>query len=161
MKTIIVGIGNPILGDDGIGIHVVRTLKKQLTNDSSLCIEEAYTGGMNLLDLLKGYERAILIDAVSFSQMNPGIVKQYALDSFQTIHANNPHDVSFPEALRLAETLGDKQLPKDIVIIGVNVPYLCNEFSESLSPKIQQSIPEAVNLVKTILVANKKTKRNN
>ncbi|MBU1941107.1 MAG: hydrogenase maturation protease, partial [Candidatus Thermoplasmatota archaeon] len=63
MKTIILGVGNPILSDDGVGLHVIQQLKKCIKNPQ-IHLDEALTGGMNLLDLLIGYDKAIIIDAV-------------------------------------------------------------------------------------------------
>ncbi len=64
MKTIVLGIGNPILQDDGVGIHVINELRQHL-KDSRVIVDIAYTGGMNLLDLIRGFDKVILIDAVT------------------------------------------------------------------------------------------------
>ena len=68
MKTIVLGVGNPILQDDGVGIHVANQLKQHV-NHPNVTIDEALTGGMNLLDLITGYDKAILIDAVNIKKM--------------------------------------------------------------------------------------------
>ena len=86
MKTIIVGIGNPILCDDGVGIHVAQQLKHHIT-DPQVTIDEAFTGGMNLLDLLIGYERAILIDAVKTQDAKKGEVKRFSLQDMSSVHS--------------------------------------------------------------------------
>ena len=151
MKTIVVGIGNPILGDDGVGIHIIRNLQKTHEYPDHICFEEAATGGMNLVDLIHGFDKAILIDAVSFDEKEKGLVELYCLDSFSTLHATNPHDVSFPEALSLAHQLGDKEIPKEICILGVNIKANPSEFSESLSPLIQKSVSTAVTMVDELL----------
>ena len=147
MKTIVVGIGNPILGDDGVGIYIVRNLQKKNFYHNDVCFEEAQTGGMNLLDIIRGYEKAILIDAVSLPGLNQGQIKKFKVEDLQTIHSQNPHDVSFPEALLLANTLGDVEIPKDITIIGVNLKRIPIEFSDSLSNEIKTCIPQAVAFV--------------
>ena len=72
MKTIVLGIGNLILSDDGVGIHVARELKKRIKN-KDITIDEAFTGGMNLLDLMIGYDKAIIIDAVKAGG-EPGMI---------------------------------------------------------------------------------------
>jgi len=159
MKTIVVGIGNPILGDDGVGIHILRSLQKQGKYPDHICFEEAPTGGMNLLDLIHGFDTAILIDAVSFDEKEKGLVELYSLDSFSTLHATNPHDVSFPEALSLAHQLGDSKIPKKICIVGVNIKSHPIEFTETLSPSVKNSIPRAVNMVDDLL--KRHTNKNN
>jgi len=145
MKTIVLGVGNPILQDDGVGVHVIDALRKQL-NTPAVTLETASTGGLNLLDVIRGYEKVILIDAVRLPGSQPGIVKRFLLSDFQTVHSNNPHDVSLSEALQLAEQLGDQQLPSTIVLIGITV-HDTYDFGEQLSKEVAVAIPTAVNLV--------------
>ena len=145
MKTIVLGVGNPILRDDGVGIHVANQLKQHVT-DSNIIIDEATTGGMNLLDLIIGYDKAILIDAINIKDAKVGEVKRFLLSDFSSVHSNNPHDVSLQEALKLAERLGEKNIPSEIVIIGIvlkKIPYI---FGEKLSPKIENAIPKALKM---------------
>jgi hydrogenase maturation protease len=146
-KVIILGIGNPILGDDGIGIHVVRKLKERLNELSDIVIDEAMTGGMNLLDAIIGFEKAILIDAVHLTDENIGEVKRFQLQDLGTVHSCNPHDVTLFESIKLAETLGEEEVPKDIVIIGIVLHELPIEFSEELSPQVASAIPKAIQIV--------------
>lgn len=147
MKTIILGIGNPILGDDGVGIHIARRLKEKLQNLDSVTIDEAQTGGMNLLDLMRGYDKAILIDAVCLPDSPHGDVKQFSITDVPTVHSCNPHDVSLPEAIELSKQIGDTNIPSEIQIIGVNIKKIPTEFSDSLSPKIESVISKAIDLV--------------
>ena len=145
MKTIILGIGNQILGDDGVGIHVANEVKKHIDNPD-ITIDEAMTGGMNLLDLLLGYEKAILIDAVKSDDGAQGEVRRISIGDFNTMHSCNPHDVSLIEAIDIAKKMGETRIPKEIIIIGImmkNIPY---EFGEDLSKEIAAIVPEAVNL---------------
>ena len=146
MKTIILGVGNPILCDDGAGIHVAHQLKQHIT-DQTITINEAYTGGMNLLDMMIGYDKAILIDTVYIAEAKNGEVKRLTLhDSGNTCHSSNPHDVSLQEALRLAEKLGEKNIPKEIIVIGIVVKEQPIHFGEQLSKNIQAAVPKAVEM---------------
>ena len=145
MKTIVLGVGNPILCDDGVGIHVARQIKEKI-NDPNIVVDEALTGGMNLLDLITGYDKAILIDAVNIKNAKVGEVKCFPLSSLPTFHSNNPHDATIMEALELAEKLGQKNIPKEIIVIGIvlkEIPYV---FGEKLSPKIAKAVPKAVKI---------------
>jgi hydrogenase maturation protease len=146
MRTIVLGVGNPILCDDGAGIHVAHQLKKQIT-DPSVTIDEAYTGGMNLLDMMIGYEKAILIDTVHVADAKNGDVKRLSLkDCVDVGHTSNPHDVSLQEALGLAEKLGEKQIPKEIVLIGIVVKEAPLHFGEHLSTHIAAAVPKAIEM---------------
>jgi len=145
MNTIILGVGNPILGDDGVGVHVSQELKKNI-KDPNITIDDAITGGMNLLDLIIGYDKAIIIDAVKTDKWQKGEVKRIQLGDFTTMHSCNPHDVSLNQAIEMAKIMGEKQIPKEIIIIGIIMDQIPCEFSEELSEKISQAVPKAVEL---------------
>jgi len=146
MKTIVIGVGNKILGDDGVGLHVVNELKKYIKNNSNVTIDEAVTGGMNLLDLLLGYEKAIIVDAVKSEDAEIGEIKRFSLGDFNTMHSCNPHDVSLIEAIDLARKMGEDRIPKEIIIIGIMMKQIPCEFKENLSKKISSAVPKAVEL---------------
>ena len=145
MKTIVLGVGNPILSDDGVGIHVANQLKQKI-NNPNITIDEALTGGMNLLDLILGYDKAIIIDAVKINNGEEGEVKRIPLGNFSTMHSCNPHDVSLTEAIQMAEKLGETKIPKEIVVIGIMMKKLSCEFGENLSEKIAMAVPKAIEM---------------
>ena len=144
MKTIILGVGNPILKDDGVGIHVVKALKHHIQG-KNITMEEAFTGGMPLVEKMAGYEKAIIIDAVKTKKCKVGEVMRLSLDDFATVHSFNPHDVSLSEALKVANEIGI-DVPKEIVIIGIAVNKAFS-FGEELSAKIAKAVPLAVEMV--------------
>ena len=146
-KTIILGVGNPILRDDGVGIHVAEELKKQIKKPD-ITIDNAFTGGMNLLDLMVDHDRAILIDAVKRKEGKLGDVNIFDLGELSAFHTCNPHDVSLPQALDLAKKLGHKRIPNDIKLVGINIGEFNSEFGEELSSEIAKAVPKAVDLVK-------------
>jgi hydrogenase maturation protease len=145
MKILVLGVGNLILKDDGVGVHVVNELKKQIQHPN-IDLEEAITGGMNLLDLLLGYDKAIIIDAVKSDNIKKGEVKRIDIGDFNTMHSCNPHDVSLIEAIEMAKKLGEDRIPKEIIIIGIMMEKIPCEFGEDLSEDIAAAVPEAVRL---------------
>lgn len=146
-KTIIIGVGNPILRDDGVGIHVAEELKKQIKKPN-VTIDSAFTGGMNLLDLMVDHDRAILIDAVKRKEGKLGDVNIFGLGELSAFHTCNPHDVSLTQAVTLAKKLGQNLIPKDIKIVGINIGELNCEFGEELSGEVAKAVPKAVEIVK-------------
>ncbi|MGA1819373.1 MAG: hydrogenase maturation protease [Thermoplasmatota archaeon] len=150
MTTIIVGIGNPILGDDGVGIHAARKLKEVL-KDRDIVIEEAYTGGMNLLDIIVGYDRAVLVDAVSVDDLGIGeVIVLEDAGAMSSAHSANPHDVSFPEALEVARKMGEKRIPEEIVLVGINIRTSL-DFNDELSVEVEESVSVALEVIKEML----------
>jgi hydrogenase maturation protease len=145
MKTIILGVGNQILGDDGVGVHVANELRKHI-QDPNIIIDEAITGGMNLLDLLLGYNKAIIIDAVKSETGENGEVKRIPLSDFSTMHSCNPHDVSLSEAIEMAKKVGETKIPKEIIVIGIMMKQIPCEFGDKLSKNIAMAVPKAVEM---------------
>lgn len=145
MKTIVLGVGNLILGDDGVGVHVANELKKQI-KDPNITVDEAITGGMNLLDLILGYDKAVIIDAVKSEEYKEGTVKRIPISDFNTMHSCNPHDVSLSEAIKMAKKLGETKIPSEIVVIGIILKEIPCEFGEKLSKDIAAAVPKAVEM---------------
>ncbi|MBU7025024.1 MAG: hydrogenase maturation protease [Theionarchaea archaeon] len=145
MKILVMGIGNPILTDDAVGILVVREVK-----DARAEIVEASVGGFSLLDYIRGYDAVIIVDAVKLG--NPlGTVS--ILDEPQisrALHASSSHDVSFSEAITLGKTLFPGEMPSRIVVVGIEVSDT-ETFSETPTEPVQKAVPEAADLVSQLL----------
>ena len=146
MKTIVLGVGNQILGDDGVGVHVANELKKHI-QQPDVAIDEAITGGMNLLDIILGYDKAIIVDAVKTETGKKGEVKRIPLNDFSTMHSCNPHDVSLTEAIEMAKKMGETGIPQEIIVIGVMMRHIPCEFGEKLSKDIAAAVPKAVEMI--------------
>jgi len=142
MKTIVLGVGNPILGDDGVGVWVVRALEGRL-DPKEATIMETSVAGLGLLDLLAGYDRAIIVDAIQTVGGKAGQIYRLASDAFDaTRHAASPHDVNFATALELGSRLG-LALPRQIVIFAIEVPE-ATTYSEECTPDVRGAIPVCV-----------------
>jgi hydrogenase maturation protease len=145
MKTLVLGLGNPILGDDGVGIRVARALEGRL-NRPEITVMETSTAGLGLLDLLAGYDRAIIVDAIQTGEGKVGQVYQLEPEAFNsTRHAASPHDVNLATALELGGRLGIN-LPKEIVIFAIEVENVTS-FSEQCTPEVGRAIPICVDRV--------------
>lgn len=141
----VLGLGNPILGDDGVGIRVARALEGRL-NRPEITVMETSTAGLGLLDLLAGYDRAIIVDAIQTGEGKVGQVYQLEPEAFNsTRHAASPHDVNLATALELGGRLGIN-LPKEIVIFAIEVENVTS-FSEQCTPEVGRAIPICVDRV--------------
>ncbi len=148
MKTLILGLGNPILGDDGVGFRIVEELKK-IIRAKDITIESVALAGLELLDLLSGYNRVIIVDAIQTGG-RAGQIYRLTPDALQpTSHAGTPHDVNFATALELGRKLA-VPLPEKIDIIAVEVAHVTS-FSEECTPEVKKAIPAAVKMVNQIL----------
>jgi hydrogenase maturation protease len=147
LKTLVVGLGNPILTDDGVGIHVVRAVAERCQPDDVI-FAEASVGGLRLLDALAGYRRVVLVDAIQTRDGRPGEIHRLSLrDLRASMHSGSSHDLSLPGALRLGRQIG-MTLPEDegVVIIAVEVADVLT-FGETCTPAVAAAIPRAVDAV--------------
>lgn len=152
-EILILGVGNPILSDDGVGIHVLNEIKKKHSNKPGLEFDDLSTGGLSLAERFIGYKRVIMIDALALENSTPGEVHRLTIDDFRkTKRMYCAHDCNLATAYDvLYEELGSEKLPDEIIIIGIEVEKF-DEFSESLSEKVAKAVPKAVTMVEDELL---------
>jgi len=152
MKTIVVGLGNPILGDDGVGWLVADEVKKQLPPDLPVDIDCLSLGGLSLMERLIGYQSAILIDAyVSDDEQGAIIVRKLDdLPNHAALHLTSVQDMSLQNAMKLGSQLG-VELPEDVTVVGILARHVY-DFSDELSPPVLNAIPKATQIVVELLM---------
>src|SRR5512141_2573174 len=147
MKTLVVGLGNPILGDDGVGWKVAEAVELQLSNvhakrpTSNVEVDCVALGGLSLMERMVGYERAIVIDSIGSGQHAPGEVYHFDLDDLydpSAGHTTAVHDMSLMTALKLGRSMG-AELPRQITVVAVESPYTY-DFTEELTPPVQAAV---------------------
>jgi hydrogenase maturation protease len=153
MKTLILGLGNPILTDDGVGIYVVRAAAARCQRDD-VTFAEASVGGLRLLDTIVGYQQVIIVDAIQTRNGKPGDVYRLQPNGLRaSLHSGSAHDLSLPGALTLGRRMG-MALPDDrsISILAIEAEDVLT-FGESCTPAVTAAIPRAVEAVMTRLEA--------
>ena len=158
MKSIVIGLGNPILGDDGVGWKVAEEVQKQLTSlpfpkgeGMQIDVEFLSLGGISLMEHLIGYERAILIDALACDQ-EPGTVitsKLSEMSDYSAFHTTSTHDTSLQNAIKLGTAMG-ADLPAQVIVVGI-ATHPVYDFSEELSLPVAQAISKAAQIVIELL----------
>jgi hydrogenase maturation protease len=119
MKTLILGLGNDLLGDDAIGLNAAAELGKRLDGQAEVRICRA--AGLALLDELVGYDRAIIIDAIHTGKHPTGTVLEMAIDDLRVIPGTSPHYVGLPEVMVIGRRLG-LPVPEEVNILAVEIP---------------------------------------
>ncbi len=157
----IFGLGNPLLGDDGVGWVIAQEvqtrlaiLQKDLEAKSNFRVEvdSLSLGGLSLMERLAGSQKAILIDSIVTGKHPLGTVLHFEMDDLpaETIgHLSSAHDVSLPTALEVGRSMG-VQLPQKIVIVAVE-SQIVYEFSDKLSPPVAAAVPEAATMAMQLL----------
>jgi len=146
VKVLVLGVGNPILSDDGVGIHVARELKKK--EIPGVDVEELAASGLELLDIVRGYDEVVIIDAIQTKGGNPGQLHVLEEKDFEkAIHGSSPHGINIATALALGRKLVPEEMPKRVVFFAVEAEDLVN-VSESLTPKVREALPRIVDQVR-------------
>ena len=145
MKTLILGVGNPILSDDGVGIHVARELGKKGLPE--VHVEELAASGLELLDVVLDFDKVIIIDAIQTTNGVPGQIHVLEERDFEkSVHGSSPHGVNIATALALGRKVVPERMPKKVVFIAVEAEDLIN-VKEQLTPKVQAALPRIVKMV--------------
>jgi len=142
-KIIVLGIGNSILGDDGIGLKVVNDLSKLVREPVDFIQTEEM--GFGLLDFMIDYEQAVIIDSIQAGGV-PGTIHLFSIDDFNPNSTVSNHYVGLPELGAMSAQMG-LNFPEKVNIIGIEIndPYkITDQFSEEIHEKYE-SILNKVN----------------
>lgn len=153
MKTVIIGLGNPILTDDSVGIRVSRAIRERLGQhgeadgrNDTVDIKEVYAGGIRLMDAMTGYDHAYIVDAMMTGRSMPGEVTEFDPDELcGTRNMVCTHDTNLSTALELGRML-NMHLPSTIKIWGIEASDVTS-FGEQLTDEIERAVPVAVNAI--------------
>lgn len=159
---LILGIGQMMRGDDAVGVRVVEEWASRYPETAAnplVSVSFQPLPGLALLDMLPGFEAAVLVDAVlGGPDIQPGAVYHLApkdLASF-TRGTGSAHGWGVAESLKLAETMGRTDMPKSITILGVGGRQV--GLGAELSPEVEAALPEIVEalnlLVEDFLFSN-------
>jgi hydrogenase maturation protease len=156
MKTLVLGIGNDILGDDGVGIHIAREVARWV-NDTDTEVKETGAAGLNLLELVKGYERLIIADAILTDNTVSGRIHRLTLEALDdTNRMVTPHGASLRATLEIGNRLFPGEMPGEVVLYTVqttNPEYVTDEMTGAVGA----AVPEAVRLIMDEITAGHKT----
>lgn len=148
MKTkIVLGLGNTLRGDDGIGIAATMALAKKFAGRAEfVCTEEM---GFVLLDYLSGYEEALIIDSICTGGGETGKIHCFSLEDFPPHPNGSAHYLGLPEAAQLAKEM-QIPFPAKVHVLGIEIsqPF---DISPSLSPELQAKLPGILENLESLL----------
>ncbi len=143
-KTLVLGVGNLLLTDDGVGIHTIQRLQAAQTFPEEVQVLDGGTCGLDLLQYLEGVERLIIVDAAQLCQPAGTIVRMEGeqVPAFLSLKTS-PHEIGLPELL-FAAKLTDIY-PQEVVVFGVQPESI--ETSLGLTAAVAARLDELVELV--------------
>jgi len=154
-RTAVIGIGNILLGDEGVGVHVINRLRSERL-PAEVELIEGGVGGLSLLNFIRGVDCVVFIDAVAGER--PGRIHRFSdsdLDSKvrSLLHPASLHDLGLVETIKVGKAVYPDEIPKKIVVYGVEVREP-KGFSTELSKEVMHSVGKVVKLILDELKAN-------
>jgi len=143
--TVIIGMGNPLLSDDGVGIAVAHAVAERLKLSINLTVTELHTGGIRLMEAMAGFRRAVVVDAM-LSGAVPGTLRRFDSKDFVTTkNTFSSHDTDFATAYNLGRMTG-VLLPEQVSFWGIEAREF-DLFAEQFTEEVAAALPGAVELI--------------
>ena len=144
-KVLLLGIGNPLLTDDGIGIVAAREISEM--GLPGVDVEEATASGIEVMEMMLGYEKVVVVDAIMWPDHEPGeVLRLDEKDFSHTVHGSSPHGVNISTAIALGRQTTPEEMPREIVFLAMQAEDV-STFSERQTPRVRKSIPAFISAV--------------
>lgn len=137
MNILVLGLGNDLIADDGLGIIAARQLRYKLSTVAD--VEETSECGLALLECFIGYEYAIVADAIQTGKVPPGTIQQWVPADLDALVAPSPHYTGLPELIALAEQM-QLDYPQEIKIISMEAEDTCT-IGKGLTEPVKNALP--------------------
>ncbi len=151
--VVLIGVGNPILRDDSVGLKVAERAAKILRERGiNVRLELMTTTDFDVIAKLLGEDRAVIVDGMIGE--NPGKIHVFSLEDFNPkLSFSGTHSLSLPTSIKLGYELFGDEMPDEITIVAVEVedPYT---FGRECTEKVERAIPEAVKKVVEIIYSS-------
>jgi hydrogenase maturation protease len=149
-RIIVLGIGNPLKKDEGVGVRVAEELMRNYQFPSNVVVEDAGTMGMSLMPLFDDYDFMLVADAVDNTGYEPGTVVLMTPDELapnQVLHSL--HDIRFVDVIQTAAFIGYEI---EVRFVGVQIEDMSpDEAVIGLTPAVEAAVPRAVEAVLELL----------
>jgi len=148
-RVLLLGLGNDILTDDAVGLHVVHELQRELAEHPALDIRETTEMGLALLDYITGYRVVIIVDSIQTGKAAPGFLHELESAALTQLTGRTPHFVGVGETLALGRQLG-LPMPEQVSIFAIEVedPFT---LGTALTPALQAALPRIVDRVRMVV----------
>lgn len=158
MKILVLGLGNDLYGDDGVGIHVVRSLEQERASqrippgtEVSVDYIACALSGVALLDVIAGYDALVIVDTILRPDPVIGRVRIMEMEDIRDVPGPSPHYISVPQTLTLGRCLGLK-MPERVKIVAVEARNL-HRLGEGLSDAMSRRLPDIIAAASGVLEA--------
>jgi len=119
-KVLVLGLGNDVLTDDAVGLHVVQVARELLAGEREIEVKATTEMGLALLDEIADRESVILVDSVQTGQARPGHIHEIDAENLSGVLTTSPHFLGIGETLALGKLLG-LTMPRHVRIFAIEV----------------------------------------
>jgi hydrogenase maturation protease len=144
VKMLVLGLGNPLLGDDAIGLKVAGRLRQRLAAIEDVDVLEEEAGGLRLMEAMTGYDRVVVVDA-AVTGGAPGTIRRMGPGEIPTQRTAIAHGIDLPRALELGRALG-LPMPSVVRVVAIEAERVL-EFSSEMTPAVAAALEPAVEAV--------------
>ncbi len=147
MRTLVLGIGNSILGDDGVGVSVAQELDAKIRDDN-IDVLDVNIDGLNLLEVIIGYDKLIVIDAIMTEEGDIGEIYRFKPEMIcdPSHSAISPHHFNLVTTIEIGKKLFPNEMPEETIVYAVKVNDVTS-VTEKMTKEIEEAIPEVVSLI--------------
>jgi hydrogenase maturation protease len=141
-KLLLLGLGNDILTDDAVGLHVVRRLRSRLAGQAGIDFRETTEMGLALLDFINGYPAVVIVDSIQTGRQPPGFLHELEATELTQLTGRTPHFLGVSETLALGRRL-ELPMPERVKIFAIEVedPFTVGT---ALGPALEAALPGIV-----------------
>ncbi|MGA7671772.1 MAG: HyaD/HybD family hydrogenase maturation endopeptidase [Nitrolancea sp.] len=140
METVVIGLGNVILSDEGVGVHALRSVQETLDGVENLTFIDGGTLGLELLSVASGADRLLLLDAVDVGAPAGTLARFDRKQLSLLLSGSSAHELGVSDLLSALKMLGAE--PQDIVLIGLQPEQ--TSLGTELTPAVAQALPGLV-----------------
>lgn len=143
-EALVIGLGNPLMGDDGTGLAALELLRREWVVPTGVELLDGGTWGMNLLPRLEDTDHVVLLDAIRTGAPPGTLVELEGPAVPRALHHKlSPHQIDLGEVLAVASLRGT--LPRTLVVVGIEPAVI--EMQTTLSPVVEAALPALVDRV--------------
>lgn len=143
MRNAVIGIGNLLRVDDGVGIHVVRILREEMPYVEAVDIS---TANIDLLDYIRRRDKVVIVDAIK-TGAEPGTIHRLSPEQIVETDFAQSHGLNLPGILKLGRQLYPEEMPEKVVILALEAEDI-ESFGSELTEKVRMAIPKLIEMIK-------------
>jgi hydrogenase maturation protease len=138
-RSLLLGLGNDLMGDDAVGLQVIRRVRQTLGPNAPFDIRESTESGLTLLDEFTGFDRVWIVDSILTGRFPTGHLHRFPALQLPVLGLTRPHGLGVGDTLQLGRLLGIP-MPRQVNVIAIEVadPFV---ISDRLSPELERALP--------------------